>query len=771
MKKIILFVFISFFATTTFYGVVLAEQVFLKSGQTISGVLTEYRNGLLRVDTGEDIREIDPQEIDAIIAHVLGEKGELKDLRISGENMENLRKSGEFAKIFLSADDEDVHYQEYIAALYASERFTELEKILSELHANQPRMRSGKFKSRSFYEGIPTTFRNLGSTDYTPFIKSAEKWKAAYPDSIAPYCLIAMADKAKAWYYRGGGWANSVSEENKKLFQEYAEKCAQVLSDGEKVRDKDEYFYFLKTDLPKFSNIPKSRSIFYMRKALAINPYFYDAYRNIAVQSLPRWGGYPGQMEEFADFAYENSPDGLGAFHYAVVALIAMDYDKNVYMKQYHFDWEKIKEGFLLVHNKYPVSLYWLNALANFACVYEDRDTAQKAFYFIGERWDPKSERIWAKDDCDRCRNWAFSGSKKELSPIFEAVRTNNFEQLQKLHEEGADLNAKDESGRTPLMIAVINNHEFLAKKLIRFGVNVNIADKNGVTALHYASENPLPDVVQMLLDAGADVNAAVTEKYAKKTPLHFAAITGSVVVFDLLLKNPHANLHVKDEKGRMPLHLAAKQGQISIVKAVIDKDSSNLDYADDFGWTPLTYASSFGFTEIVELLIQKGADVNHKAKDGKTALNWAEEHNHMATASKLKEFGAIASNVVDLKAMQEKANKANTLGLTYVNNKEYDKAIEQFDLCIKLLPDEPEGYFNKSLVVRSYLKDYPQSIDLINKAIELDPNNGKYYFNRAVTYVQMNDQKSAQESFDKCIAVAPDSSEAQIARNQKVNK
>ncbi len=761
MKKTILSFLITFSITLTIQNAVSADQVTLKSGQTIEGVLIEYRNGTLHMDTGEDVVEILPTDIETIVTFQPGKDGELMELRLSGKYLESFITGGDLSKIILSADAEEKHFTLYVAALYTQERFAELEKILTELRTDQPRMRSGKFKIRAFYEGVVGGFGSVGSTNYSSFVKIAEKWKTAYPDSVAPFCFIAQANTDKAWYHRGGGWASSVSPEKLKLFKEYTDKSARILEEGEKAKDKDEYFYYLRMLSNRVVNISESKSMLYLRKALAINPLFYDAYREIARQTLPRWGGYPGQIEEFADFAYKNSPTGTEAFHYAVVANEARNKDADSFAEKYHFDWEKIKKGLLLVHEKSPASLYWLNTLASFACIYKDRDAAQRAFYFIGERWDPKSETIWSKTECDQCRAWSTSGAE-ESTPIFKAVRTKDYQLLQKLHDEGANLNVQNSSGQTPLMIAIADNNDFFAKKLIRFGADVNITDKDGETALHYAANVVLPEVAEMLIEAGANINAP-SEKNGKKTPLHYAAYRGGIGAVNVLLNNPKTDINAKDEMERMPLHLAAKSGQLNIVKAIIDKDRTNLDFMDSFGWTPLTYAARNGFIDVVEFLVQNGANLNHKTKDGETALNLAMESGNEKMIVKLKELGAIAADVDELKASHERLKKETMLGMIYMKNKEYDKALEQFDICIELLPTEPSGYFNKFQIVSNIHKNYSQALELINKAIELDPNNVLYHFQRGVTYVQINDKKKARENFLKCIELAPDSQESKV--------
>lgn len=70
----------------------------------------------------------------------------------------------------------------------------------------------------------------------------------------------------------------------------------------------------------------------------------------------------------------------------------------------------------------------------------------------------------------------------------------------------GADVNAFDASGLTPLMLAAKWGQPKTASKLIALGAKIDARDRMGQTALMWAARQGRSDVVSMLLDAGADV-------------------------------------------------------------------------------------------------------------------------------------------------------------------------------------------------------------------------------------------------------------------------
>ncbi len=80
------------------------------------------------------------------------------------------------------------------------------------------------------------------------------------------------------------------------------------------------------------------------------------------------------------------------------------------------------------------------------------------------------------------------------------------------LLEKGADINARDRTGKTALMWVIspgrahVDMH--MMKLLIERGADLNAKDNEGVTALMRSVSRCKLEVMKLLLDRGADVNA-----------------------------------------------------------------------------------------------------------------------------------------------------------------------------------------------------------------------------------------------------------------------
>jgi hypothetical protein len=95
--------------------------------------------------------------------------------------------------------------------------------------------------------------------------------------------------------------------------------------------------------------------------------------------------------------------------------------------------------------------------------------------------------------------------SQQELNErLFKLIQTeeNPIKAVKGVIKDGADIDARDDFGATPLMRAAESEEKEILKYLLREGADVSLEDEDGLTALDYAMED---EIAQILEEAGGD--------------------------------------------------------------------------------------------------------------------------------------------------------------------------------------------------------------------------------------------------------------------------
>ena len=216
------------------------------------------------------------------------------------------------------------------------------------------------------------------------------------------------------------------------------------------------------------------------------------------------------------------------------------------------------------------------------------------------------------------------------------ALSANNLGVAQVFLDRGADIEARDNKGRTPLHYA--RTMEALLFLLAR-GADWRATDYRGYTLLHVADS---AEMAVKLLDLGLDVNATGGDD--DSTPLHNFVLQhrlGATLATGIpqLLLERGADVNAKTSDGSTPLHWAviSQFADLAMLTLLLDA-GADVNARDGKGRTPLHEAVAERYAkmedvglgadpEMVALLLDRGGDVNSIDGEGKTPCQWARHH------------------------------------------------------------------------------------------------------------------------------------------------
>ncbi len=177
---------------------------------------------------------------------------------------------------------------------------------------------------------------------------------------------------------------------------------------------------------------------------------------------------------------------------------------------------------------------------------------------------------------------------------LIRAAEAGDTPTVQRLLQEGADINGRDVRGRTAVMAATHGNQVQAVRMLIQAGADINIRDNRLDNPFLYAGAEGLLDILKLTIDAKADTK--LTNRY-----------------------------------GGTALIPACERGHVEIVKELLDHTDVDINHVNNLGWTALLEAivlSNGGekHQQIVQLLVDHGADITIADKDGVTPLQHARQ-------------------------------------------------------------------------------------------------------------------------------------------------
>jgi len=209
-----------------------------------------------------------------------------------------------------------------------------------------------------------------------------------------------------------------------------------------------------------------------------------------------------------------------------------------------------------------------------------------------------------------------------------------------------ADPNYIYDDGRPAIHIAVRFGNLSIAEMLLSAGANINAMDSEGSTPLSSACARGETQVVKLLLSRGASPNVETIGVYTGY-PIHRACAGLRYDVVKLLLEY-NADVNVRDKSGDTALHCAVSSHSYCAAASHSYRDSDET-------------------SDVVQLLLDAGADVNAESERGKTPFYIACSEGLTSVAKKMLESGAKIDGNSSKKVPLNAACRNKHLGLSVI--------------------------------------------------------------------------------------------------------
>lgn len=238
-----------------------------------------------------------------------------------------------------------------------------------------------------------------------------------------------------------------------------------------------------------------------------------------------------------------------------------------------------------------------------------------------------------------------------ELSSKFvSAARKGDLKTVQKLFEQGADINSSNRSQYKPAILwAAENGHVDVCKFIFSKGPLL----RHCTDMFNYMARLGESDFLAQMLKCGPlhsnclGAEVAIVEFHANysldgKTALIEAAERGDEATCKFLLEEADASVNAHSDWGLNSLAYAAQNGHASICTLLISHGARMISKANGMtAHSALGCAAENGHDDVCELLISAGADVNPEISEKFFPLMLAVKNGHVSTSKLLLEHGA----------------------------------------------------------------------------------------------------------------------------------
>jgi len=207
---------------------------------------------------------------------------------------------------------------------------------------------------------------------------------------------------------------------------------------------------------------------------------------------------------------------------------------------------------------------------------------------------------------------------------LHNATIARDATRVEYLLKRGAKVNARDDEGKTPLIVAVASGDISLISGLLAYGADPNAQDHDGWTAAMHGVRSNEPKIFRLMGQYKANYNLVNSDDM---TALAMAVMNNKANAAVAMLDNGAKPDFAMGAAKYNALMLAVKKGNQPMAQTLLQY-KANPNAKNTGGLTPLMIAAFSNHDMIVSLLLKAGANPELKDGHGKTALMLAKEND-----------------------------------------------------------------------------------------------------------------------------------------------
>ena len=213
---------------------------------------------------------------------------------------------------------------------------------------------------------------------------------------------------------------------------------------------------------------------------------------------------------------------------------------------------------------------------------------------------------------------------------------SNKSEVTEYLINLGLNVNSFDHKKRTPLHYAIseLSRNKNNVEILMKYGADINAKNWRGTTPIIISVKFGIKEITKLLIEKGVEFDR-------ERIFIQFAKANKFDEDLAYYLFEQGVEINYQDSNGKTALIHAVERGSIETINFLIEQDAE-INIRDNNGQSAIFYTVGFpSRKKALELLILHGADVNIKNKGNKTPLYYAKTNCDSSIVNILVNNGA----------------------------------------------------------------------------------------------------------------------------------